>query len=77
MNLDEFDQRLDRLSIEKQLRILLKNLADARRRLEISNLLWDRVLAAEGIRNAQEEQLFNDAADTLLALRGLVGAEQD
>ena len=73
MDLNELDQRIDRLSIDKQLRVLLRNLTDVRRRLEISNLLWERVLAAEGVRNVDEEKLFDDAADTLIAIRRLVG----
>lgn len=77
MNLDELDERIDRLSIEKQLKMLLSNLADAKRRLEISNLLWERVIAAEGVRNDGEEILFEKAADTLIQLRMLVGSSSD
>lgn len=49
MDLDELDQRIDRLSIRKQLDLLLKSLTESKHKLEISNLLWHRVLAAEDL----------------------------
>ena len=46
-------------------------------REKISNLLWERVIAAEGVRNDGEEILFEKAADTLIQLRMLVGSSSD
>jgi hypothetical protein len=77
MNTDELDARIDRLSIQKQLEVLRKNLSAARQRIEIANLLWERVMAAEGLLNSKESRLFDDAADTLIELRTLIGCSTE
>jgi hypothetical protein len=76
MEIEELDERIDRLSIRKQLEILLKNLRESKNKLEISNLLWDRVVAAEDLLNAEEMKLFDAAADTLIHIRSSVGCRQ-
>ena len=73
MDLDELDQRIDRLSIRKQLDLLLKSLTESKHKLEISNLLWHRVLAAEDLLTAEETKVFDEAADALLHIRDSVG----
>ncbi len=73
MDLEELDQRIDRLSIRKQLDLLLKSLTEAKHKLEISNLLWHRVLAAEDLLTADESKVFDAAADALIHVRHSVG----
>jgi hypothetical protein len=73
MDLEELDQRIDRLSIRKQLDLLLQSLTEAKHKLEISNLLWHRVLAAEELLTADESKVFDNAADALIHLRDTVG----
>jgi hypothetical protein len=73
MNLDELNQRIDRLSIRKQLDLLLKSLTESKRKLEISNLMWHRVLAAEDLLTPEESKVLDEAADALLHIRGSVG----
>lgn len=73
MDLDELDQRIDRLAIRKQLDLLLKSLTESKHKLEISNLLWHRVLAAEEFLTAEEAKVFDAAADALLHIRDSVG----
>lgn len=73
MDLEELDERIDRLSIRKQLEVLLKNLTEAKHKLEISNLLWHRVLAAEDLLTAEETKVFDAAADALIHIRDAVG----
>jgi len=62
MDVHELDDRIDRLSIRKQLEILTKNLAETKNSLEISSLLWERIVAAEGLLTVEEMKLFNSAA---------------
>ena len=76
MNLDELDQRIDRLAIRKQLDLLLKSLTESKHKLEISNLLWHRVLAAEELLTAEESIVFDAAADALLHIRDSVGVRR-
>jgi hypothetical protein len=76
MDLHDLDDRIDRLSIRQQLEALLKTLTGAKNRLEVSNLLWERVVAAEDLVNAEELKLFDSAADTLICIRSLVGCGQ-
>jgi hypothetical protein len=44
--------------------------------LEVSTILWERVMAAEGLLNADELKLFGSAADNLISIRSLVGCRQ-
>ena len=76
MDSHELDDRIDRLSIRKQLQILLKALTDARNKVEITNLLWQRVVAAEDLLNAEETKLFDSAVDTLIDVRSLVSCRR-
>jgi hypothetical protein len=76
MDLDELDQRIDRLSIRKQLDLLLKSLTESKHKLEISNLLWHRVLAAEDLLTPEESKVFDAAADALLHIRDSVGVRR-
>jgi len=76
MDLHELDERIDRLNIRKQLELLLKNLRESKDKLEISNLLWDRIVAAEGLLNDKETRLFDSAVDHLIEIRSLVGCRQ-
>ncbi len=76
MDLDELDERIDRLSIRKQLETLLKHLTDAKNKLQVANLLWERILAAEGLFTAEEAKLFESAADTLINIQSAVGCRQ-
>jgi len=76
MDLDELDQRIDRLSIRKQLDLLLKSLTESKHKLEISNLLWHRVLAAENLLTPEESKVFDAAADALIHIRGSVGVRR-
>lgn len=76
MDLEELEDKIDRLSICKQLEALLKNLREAKNKLEVANLLWERAVAAEGLFNAEEERLFDAAADTLISVRSTVGCRQ-
>ncbi len=73
MDLNELDEKIDRLSIKEQLELLRKTLSEARKKLEITNLFWERVVAAEDLLNEGETELFDSAADTLLHIRSLVG----
>jgi len=74
MDLEELDRRIDRLSIRKQLDLLLKSLTESKHKLEISNLLWHRVLAAEELLTADESKVLDAAADALIHIRDTVGA---
>ena len=76
MDLEELDQRIDRLSIRKQLDLLLKSLTESKNKLEISNLLWHRVLAAEELLTADELEVFDAAADALIHIRDSVGVRR-
>ena len=76
MDLDELDQRIDRLSIRKQLDLLLKSITESKHKLEISSLLWDRVLAAEDLLTPEESKVFDAAADALFHIRDSVGAQR-
>jgi hypothetical protein len=73
MDLEELDQRIDRLSIRKQLDLLLKILTESKHKLEISNLLWNRVVAAEDLLTPDESKVFEAAADALICIRDSVG----
>jgi hypothetical protein len=73
MDLNELDEKIDRLSIREQLELLLKTLTEAKKKLEITNLFWERVVAAEELLNDPETDLFDSAADALIRIRSLVG----
>jgi hypothetical protein len=73
MDLEELDERIDRLSIQQQLELLGKNLSDSQKKLEIANILWARVVAAEELFNSREWKLYDTAADRLLEIRSLIG----
>ncbi len=76
MNLHELEDKIDRLSIRKQLEALDKTLSESKKKLEISTVLWERIMAAEGLLNAEEMKLFDAAADKLIDIRSLVGCRQ-
>jgi hypothetical protein len=76
MDLHELDERIDKLSIRRQLEILVRTLAETKNRVELSNLLWERVVAAEGLLNAEELELFDSAADGLIDLRSVAIGRQ-
>jgi hypothetical protein len=73
MDVHELDDRIDRLSIRKQLEILAKNLTESKNNLEISSLLWERIVAADGLFNVEEMKLFDSATDDLICIQSLVG----
>jgi hypothetical protein len=76
MDLNELDEKLDSLPIRKQLELLAKTINEAKKKVEIANLFWERVLAAEDLLNPQEAKLFDSAADALIHIRSLVGCRQ-
>jgi len=73
MDLHELDERIDRMSIQKQLQALLRCLTEAKNKLEIANHLWQPVVAAEELLNSDESKLFDAAADALMGIHSLVG----
>jgi hypothetical protein len=73
MDLEKLDEKIDRLSIRNQLELLVKNLSEAKNNVEISNVLWEKVVAADGLLNAEELILFDTAADKLIYIRSLLG----
>ena len=77
MDLHELDDKIDGLSIKRQLEILLRNLIEVADKLEISNHFWERAVAAEELLSAEEMKLFDSAADTLIHIRSLVGCREN
>jgi hypothetical protein len=73
MDLQALDEKIDRLSIRNQLEILVKNLTEAKNHVEISNVFWEKVEAADGLLDADELILLDTAADKLLHIRSLLG----
>lgn len=76
MERNRLADKLDGLSIQEQLELLINSLSDARNKLEIANLLWDRVAAAEDFLHDDELSLLDSGAKVVVAIRSLVGCPE-
>jgi len=76
MDARELDDKLDSLSIARQLTALHKHLVDARGKLALANRLWERAVAAEEWLTAEEAMLFDAAVEAFVQVRFEAGCHK-